>query len=62
MRAPRKYPVKLMERAVREVFASARPIAQAAKDLASNVRPCGSMSGTPRPIASRRRRESCRAR
>jgi transposase len=33
MPAPRKYPVELMERAVREVFASGRPIAQVAEDL-----------------------------
>ena len=33
MGAPRKYPVELMERAVREVFASGRPIAQVAEDL-----------------------------
>lgn len=33
MPAPRKYPVELMERAVKEVLASGRPIAHVAADL-----------------------------
>jgi transposase len=33
MPAPRKYPDELRERAVAEVFASGRPIAQVARDL-----------------------------
>ena len=33
MSAPRKYPDELRERAVAEVFASGRPIAQVARDL-----------------------------
>ncbi|WP_428837124.1 transposase, partial [Streptomyces cuspidosporus] len=33
MPAPRKYPVELRERAVREVRTSGRPIAHVAKDL-----------------------------
>jgi transposase len=33
MGAPRKYPIELMERAVREVLTSGRPIAHVAEDL-----------------------------
>lgn len=33
MPAPRKYPIELMERAVREVLTSGRPIAHVAADL-----------------------------
>ena len=33
MPAPRKYPIELMERAVREVLTSGRPVAHVAEDL-----------------------------
>jgi hypothetical protein len=48
MPRPRKYPDELMDRGVRLVFESGRPIAQVARDLGSAMRRCGCVCAAPR--------------
>src|SRR4051794_17775413 len=46
---PRKHPEELLDRGVRLVFKSGRPIPPAARDLRVSSRCCASASGGPRP-------------
>lgn len=52
MAAPKKYPDELMDRGVRLVFESGRPIAHVARDLGVSAealrKRCGALRSTPR--------------
>ena len=48
----RKYPEELIERGVRLVFESGRPVAEVARDLGVGQRRCASACARPRPTAA----------